>query len=78
MSSRAKPSTKSSKDPAGAAGLTTNLLSPASANAKIRSRAPAQPSAISAVGSESGRRRRIDAASASGTPPKAIARLIPK
>jgi hypothetical protein len=54
------------------------LLSPTSAKAEIRSRAPAQPSAISAMGSVPGRRRRIDAASASGTPPKAIARLIPK
>jgi hypothetical protein len=54
------------------------LLSPTSASAEIRSRAPAQPSAISAAGSVSGRRRRIDAASASGMPPKAIARLMPK
>jgi hypothetical protein len=42
------------------------------------SRAPAQPSAISAAGSASGRRRLMEAASASGRPPNATARLVPK
>jgi fructose-bisphosphate aldolase, class I len=77
-SSRVKPATKSSKDSGAAAGRTTNLLSPASANDAIRSRAPAQPSATSVDGMASGRRRRIEAASASGMPPNVIVRLIPK
>jgi hypothetical protein len=75
---RAKPSTKSSKDSGVAAGRMTNLLSPASTNDEIRPRAPAQPSATSAAGSASGRRRLTEAASASGMPPNATARLIPK
>jgi fructose-bisphosphate aldolase, class I len=77
-SSRVKPATKSSKDSGAAAGRTTNLLSPASANDAIRFRAPAQPFATSVAGSASGRRRWIEAASASGRSPNAIDRLIPK
>ena len=77
MSSWEKAPTHSPNDSGATAGLTTNLLTPASTNAAIRSRAPAQPSATSAVGSASARRRRTAAANASGMSPNAITTLIP-
>ena len=67
MSSRTKPSANEPNGP-GPAGRTTNLLSPASTYCPIIRRAPSQPTATSAAGSASGRRRRIEASSASGMP----------
>ena len=76
-SSRTKPSRKGPNGP-GLAGRTTNLLSPASTYCPSIRRASSQPRATSVAGSASGRRRRIEASSASGMPSSVTGRLSPK